>query len=85
MSVAPFRCVAGDILSDHGWLTLVDAEALARFYAAEAARQAGAAARVCAARAQALAAATRAARNWRRAAGWSDPEAADARFRSPSP
>ena len=78
MSAAPFRAVAGDIVSDHGWLTLREAEALARFYAVEAAQQTGAPARLCANRALALEVAAQAARRWRRAAGWGGPEGADA-------
>ncbi len=78
MSPAPFRHIGGGLVSDHGVLNLAAAEALARFYAGEATRETGAAARLCAARAEALHTAVNEARRWRRAAGWAKAEAADA-------
>ena len=79
MSAAPFRAIGGAVVSDHETLTLARARELAAFYAREATHlpQTSLAHRLCAARANALRAAARAAWQWRRAAGWRDPEAAD--------
>jgi hypothetical protein len=80
MSRAPFRAIGGAVVADHGVIALAEARALARFYAGEARALPGGsrAAEVCAGRARALIEATDQAWLWRRAAGWTDPDAADA-------
>ncbi len=79
---APFRHIGGMVLADHGPLTLVAADDLAKFYQSEAQRwltpKNRLTPRICEQRAVALLEAAEAARRWRRAAGWADPEAADA-------
>ncbi len=82
MTHAPFRNIGGMVTADHGALSLAAARSLTAFYLREAAgsieAQDLAATRLCATRALALFEAVRAATDWRRAAGWSDPDAADA-------
>ena len=78
MKGAPFRAIGGAIHADHGPLTLAQARDLAQFYHREAMRSPAAIAVVCRARARALNRAVAASFAWRRAAGWSDPFAADA-------
>jgi hypothetical protein len=69
------------VIADHGPLALLAAAQLALFYLREgldgARRGEHAAASTCGERALALTAAVDAAVEWRRAAGWSDPFAAD--------
>jgi hypothetical protein len=79
MTRPPFRAIGGAIIADHGPLTLAAARALAAFYNREQAslRPGTHLADLCADRARALGAAADDAALWRRAAGWSDPEAAD--------
>lgn len=78
---APYRHIGGMVLADHGPLSLSAARALEVFYRAEArhgrALDDRAASEGCAIRADALSRAATAAAAWRRAAGWTDPEAAD--------
>lgn len=82
MRGAPFRHIGGSVATDNGPIRIAAARRLAGFYRAEAAVLLGrgeiAAAQVCAQRAGALATAAEDAALWRRAAGWSDPELADA-------
>jgi hypothetical protein len=81
---APFRAIGGAVVADHGPIPLAAARRLSLFYATEAlhcrrqGHRDGAA--VCASRAKALREAVAAAEVWRRAAGWADPDAADAPF-----
>jgi hypothetical protein len=77
VSEAPFRALGGAILADHGPIRLSDARALMVVYMREADANQGGWRDVCAARAQALAVAVTHATEWRRAAGWGDPEQAD--------
>lgn len=79
MSGAPFRAIGGAVVTDHGAITLKQARELAKFYAreADALPRASPARGLCDARAGALGRAAQEALLWRRAAGWSDPEAAD--------
>ncbi|HEY7851550.1 MAG TPA: hypothetical protein VIB82_01155 [Caulobacteraceae bacterium] len=80
MTAAPFRAVGGAVVADYGVIALAQARALAEFYGREAAVLpfASRARAVCAARAHALDRAARDACLWRRAAGWADPDEADA-------
>ena len=82
MTDPAYAHVGGAVVCDHGPLTLVEARAMSISYASEAEHwfAAGAikAGRACARRAMALAKAAADAALWRRAAGWRDPEAADA-------
>jgi hypothetical protein len=79
MRDAPYRHIGGAIVADHGPLTLMGARRLAQFYLAEARRSAeNRWVRVCAGRAAALEGAIIAAELWRRAAGWTLPDDADA-------
>jgi hypothetical protein len=70
------------VIADHGPLPLAAARALARFYASEALRWRDVGSRAasdgCARRSEVLREAVAAAEMWRRAAGWKDPDAADA-------
>ena len=79
---APFRHIGGTVLADHGPLTLVAARELATFYQSEARRWSSSDGKrfpcICKQRATALLEAAEAAEKWRRAAGWTNPEAADA-------
>jgi hypothetical protein len=79
MTPPPFRAIGGAIVADHGTITLAAARALAVFYDREQARLRPGTrlAMLCARRARALAGAADDATLWRRAAGWTDPEAAD--------
>ncbi len=78
---APFRHIGGMVLADHGPLTLVAAHELAEFYKSEALRWSSPSGKrslcICEQRATALLEAAEAAKRWRRAAGWTNPEAAD--------
>jgi nucleoside diphosphate kinase len=84
---APFRHIGGTVLADHGPLTLVAARELAKFYQSEARRRPSQDGKrfpcICGQRATALLEAAEAAEKWRRAAGWTNPEAADARKSEP--
>jgi hypothetical protein len=79
---APIRHLGGHIMTDHGPLSLAAARGLAAFYRQEskACRAAGAVAweTSCENRAEDLERAVAEAALWRRAAGWGDPDAADA-------
>jgi hypothetical protein len=81
---APFRAIGGAVVADHGSIPLAEARRLSQFYATEALHCHGQGLRngaaVCASRAKALREAVAAAELWRRAAGWADPDAADAPF-----
>ena len=81
ISGAPFIHIGGQVVSDHGPLALLDAEALADFYRTEgdwlAALGATGLGGACLQRAAALRGAIVSARAWRRAAGWRDPSRAD--------
>ncbi len=79
MSGAPFRAIGGAIISDHGAIALAEVRSLAAFYAREAKSPFAGATwrRLAGARARALERAAAEAEGWRRAAGWTDPEAAD--------
>ncbi|HEY2177030.1 MAG TPA: hypothetical protein VGH15_00485 [Caulobacteraceae bacterium] len=79
MRGASFRAVGGAVLTDHGAIGLAEARSLAVFYAREAAAfpEDSPAARLCADRCRALAHAVVEASEWRRAAGWQDPDMAD--------
>jgi hypothetical protein len=77
MSPLPCRAIGGAVITDHGTLTLAEATALTRFYAAEAASAGGSWRATCAERARTLLAARMEATLWRRAAGWADPLDAD--------
>jgi hypothetical protein len=81
MSEAPYRAMGGCVVTDHGFLALANARRLSGFYALEAASPGtgGRWRRLAAQRSQALALAVEDAGRWRRAAGWTDPEAADQR------
>jgi hypothetical protein len=78
---APYRHIGGMVITDHGPLTLAAARDLAQFYGREAAGSTERRDRpweeVCGRRAFVLAGAAKAAADWRRAAGWIDPDAAD--------
>jgi hypothetical protein len=76
--VTPYRAIGGMVTADHGPIRLGEARALAAAYAREAALATGAWRTLCLARAEALARAVREATDWRRAAGWAEPDAADA-------
>ena len=80
MNEAPFRAVGGVVLADHGVIALAKARALARFYAREVAAlpATSTAARICILRRDALDRAAREVGLWRGAAGWAEPDAADA-------
>ncbi|MGH7022248.1 MAG: hypothetical protein ACREEB_01510 [Caulobacteraceae bacterium] len=78
MSEAPYRAIGGMVVADHGPIALRQARDLAASYARDANGGGGWSAR-CAARAEALAMAINDASNWRRAAGWADPDEADRR------
>jgi hypothetical protein len=79
--VTPFRAIGGMVVADHGPIRLAEARALAAAYAREAVSAGGGWKTLCLARAQALSQAVREAGDWRRAAGWADPDAADAHAR----
>jgi hypothetical protein len=72
---APFRSIGGAVIADHGSIPLAEARRLARFYASEALHWR---CDTCGRRAHALREAVLATETWRGAAGWSDPDAADA-------
>ncbi len=80
MNGAPFRHIGGAVIADHGALSLAAARRVAAFYRREAEHPGAAAtpalARLCLERARNLDAAATAAIEWRRAAGWSDPDQA---------
>jgi hypothetical protein len=76
--VTPFRAIGGMVVADHGPIRLTEAHALAAAYAREAATAGDAWQAITLGRAEALATAVRDATDWRRAAGWADPDAADA-------
>lgn len=82
MKGAPFRSVGGAVIADHGPISLKTARRLARFYASEALHWRGLdsqeAFEACERRAGALRKAVAETETWRRAAGWADPDAADA-------
>jgi hypothetical protein len=79
---APFRSIGGTVIADHGPIPLVAARNLARFYASEALHwrdlDSPGAFEACTRRAAVLREAVAEAETWRRAAGWADPDAADA-------
>ena len=81
MNGAPFRSIGGAVVADHGPISLIAARNLAGFYASEALhwRDLGSqvAFEACARRADFLREAVVEAEAWRRAAGWTDPDAAD--------
>jgi len=81
--VTPFRAIGGMVTADHGPIRLIEARALAAAYAREAAIGDGAWRAIALSRAEALDSAVRDATDWRRAAGWADPDAADAHARRP--
>ncbi len=82
MRGAPYRHIGGMVIADHGPLALLAAAELALFYAREGLEGVRHGERstvsTCGERILALTAAVDAAVEWRRAAGWSDPFAADA-------
>jgi hypothetical protein len=81
MKGAPFRAIGGAVISDHGPIPLAQARELARVYASEARRwraQGHPAFAACTHRAAVLRDAVASAETWRRAAGWTNPDAADA-------
>lgn len=75
MKGAPFRSMGGAVIADHGPVPLAKARTLAHFYASEALLWR---CEACGRRAEVLREAVLAAENWRRAAGWADPDVADA-------
>jgi hypothetical protein len=75
--VTPFRAIGGMVIADHGPIRLAEARALAAAYARDAEISDSVWGSLCLARAQALATAVREATEWRRAAGWTNPDAAD--------
>ena len=78
MKRAPYRAIGGSIITDHGPIPLAHARDLARFYDCEAeAAPDNVLARACRVRAETLRVALIEASHWRRAAGWTDPDAAD--------
>jgi hypothetical protein len=81
LTPAIYRHIGGAVVADHGPIPLAAARDLVRFYAleAEACLTAGPEpmARLYAHRALTLRAAVETATQWRRAAGWRDPDAAD--------
>ena len=79
MSEAPYRAMGGSVVTDHGVLPLANARMLSGFYALEAASPETGSRwrRLAAQRSQALTLAVEDAGRWRRAAGWTDPDAAD--------
>ncbi len=82
MKTAPFRAIGGAVVADHGPIPLALARRLGQFYASEAAHWLAQGSRdaseACGRRANALREAVSATETWRRAAGWADPDAADA-------
>ena len=82
MKGAPFRSIGGAVIADHGPIPLRTARNLARFYASEALHWRGLdsheAFEACARRADVLWEAVAETESWRRAAGWADPDGADA-------
>ena len=81
MSPVHFRHVGGSIVADHGGLSLAAARALSRFYRCEATvgSPPSPSGSQCLKRAHSLDLAIEGAMQWRRAAGWSDPDNADSR------
>lgn len=77
--MTPIRAIGGQVICDHGPVSLATARGLARFYLAEAELAPEPWRAICACRALALARAIEGAGNWRRAAGWRSPDAADHR------
>lgn len=75
--MTPFRAIGGMVVADHGPIRLAEARALAAAYAREAATGGGRWKALCLRRAEALATAVRDATDWRRAAGWAEPDRAD--------
>lgn len=82
MKSAPFRAIGGAVVADHGPVPLALARRLGQFYASEAlhwrSQDSRDAAEACGRRANVLREAVAATETWRRAAGWADPDAADA-------
>jgi hypothetical protein len=83
--MTPFRAIGGMVVADHGPIRLSEGRGLAAAYAREAVTAHGGWKALCLARAEALARAVREAGDWRRAAGWADPDAADAHARRLTP
>ncbi len=83
MKGAPYRHIGGMVIADHGPLALSAAAELALFYLREGldglAHGERAAVSTCGERLLALTSAVDAAMEWRCAAGWKDPFAADGR------
>jgi len=75
----PFAAIGGQVISDHGPLTLAEARRLVHAYLAEAELASGRWRAICLRRAATLAEAIRESGRWRRAAGWRSPDEADAR------
>lgn len=74
MNEAPFRAIGGAVVADHGLIPLPEARALVAAYAREAETSDGRWRSLCAARVRNLAIAAAEATDWRRAAGWADPD-----------
>ena len=84
MSGVFYRAIGGMVATDHGPLALGEARDLALLYARDAAVAEGPWRRLCAERARAMAGAANEASDWRRAAGWANPDEADRiNFRTP--
>lgn len=81
MSPAGFRAIGGMVIADHGPLALAEARRLVAFYLLEGAHNLGSehhgVAEACAARSVTLREAITSAEEWRRAAGWAEPDLAD--------
>lgn len=77
MSPAYFRHIGGAVIADHGAINLAQARALTIFYKRESGSQTRLASAECRRRAAALERAVVAASDWRRAAGWAEPDLAD--------
>ncbi len=79
MKDQPFRHIGGAIVADHGAVALTSARALSKLYQERAAAEIflGRTDDQLKARARSLDGAIAQAVIWRRAAGWTDPEAAD--------
>ena len=71
------------VTADHGPIRLIEARGLAAAYAREAAMEGGVWRAIALSRAEVLDRAAREATDWRRAAGWAEPDAADAHARRP--
>ncbi len=79
MKDQPFRHIGGAIVANHGALALTSAQAMSKIYQQRAAAEIslGRTDDQLNARARSLDGAIAEAIIWRRAAGWTDPEAAD--------